>query len=377
MSGKRLVISINSSWNFVNFRAGLIRSLVAEGYEIIAAAPYDEYTPKLAALGCRFEPLPLSGRGTSPIGDGALFLSYLQLLRRERPTAYMGFTVKPNVYGSLAAHSLGIPVLNNIAGLGAAFAERGWLNWLVRQLYRRALVRSAVVFFQNPEDRDQFVQDGLVRAEISRLLPGSGVDISHFSPRPRPLRSGEETVFLMIARMLWTKGVYEYVSAARTVRRRFPNVRFQILGIIDEAAKGAVSRKDIEGWVEEGVIEFLGAEDDVRPYIESADCVVLPTFYREGTPRSLLEGAAMGRPLIATNVPGCREVVKDGINGFQVTPRDAEALANAMIKLAELPSEQRTSLAGASRRIAENQFDERLVIDHYLAALSGAEQRER
>jgi glycosyltransferase involved in cell wall biosynthesis len=289
----------------------------------------------------------------------------------------MGFTVKPNVYGSLAAHSLGIPVLNNIAGLGAAFAERGWLNWLVRQLYRRALVRSAVVFFQNPEDRDQFVQDGLVRAEISRLLPGSGVDISHFSPRPRPLRSGEETVFLMIARMLWTKGVYEYVSAARTVRRRFPNVRFQILGIIDEAAKGAVSRKDIEGWVEEGVIEFLGAEDDVRPYIESADCVVLPTFYREGTPRSLLEGAAMGRPLIATNVPGCREVVKDGINGFQVTPRDAEALANAMIKLAELPSEQRTSLAGASRRIAENQFDERLVIDHYLAALSGAEQRER
>lgn len=368
MGRQRLVISINSSWNFVNFRAGLIRALVDHGYEVVAVAPQDAHSHRIAELGARFVSLPIDGRGTSPRRDAALFARYLKILRDERPAAFLGYTIKPNIYGSIAAGLLGIPTINNVAGLGTAFIRRNWLNRTVRLLYKMALRRAAVIFFQNPDDRDLFVKEGLVRAGVSGLLPGSGVDTHRFSPVER-VKGDSGPVFLLVARMLWAKGVAEFAEAAVAVRSRFPRARFQVLGIIDEASKGAIDRGTIERWAAEGAIEYLGSADDVRPHVAAADCVVLPTYYPEGTPRSLLEAAAMGKPLLATDVPGCRQIVEDGRNGFLVPPRDAGALADAMTRFCLLPDEAVARMGAASRERAEQEFDEQIVIDRYLAAI--------
>ncbi|WP_324749094.1 glycosyltransferase family 4 protein [Sphingomonas sp. LY54] len=368
MRRQRLVISINSSWNFVNFRAGLIRGLVDQGYEVVAVAPEDAHSARIAELGARFVALPMDGRGTSPRKDAALFAGYLKILRAERPAAFLGYTIKPNIYGSLAAGLLGIPTINNVAGLGTAFLQRNWLNRTVRILYKTALRRAEVIFFQNPDDRDLFVGEGLVPPGVADLLPGSGVDTRRFAPMERPTaHSGR--VFLLVARMLWAKGVAEFVEAARDVRARFPDARFQVLGIVDETSKGAIDRATIERWAAEGAIEFLGSADDVRPHLAAANCIVLPTYYPEGTPRSLLEAAAMGKPLLATDVPGCRQIVDHGRNGFLVPPRDARALADAMARFCTLSDEAVALMGAASRERAEKEFDERIVIDRYIAAI--------
>lgn len=366
MTGRKLFVSINSSWNFVNFRSGLIKALVAAGYEVVAATADDGHRDRLEALGCRMIELPISGRGTSPIADGRLLLRYFRLIRRERPDVYLSYTVKPNIYGSLAAHRLGVPVINNIAGLGTAFLAGGWLNRIVRSLYRMTLRRSKIVFFQNPDDWAMFVRDRLVAPERARLLPGSGVDLAHFAAAPAP--SGVPPRFLLVARLLWAKGVREYAEAARIVRLKHPHVRFQILGILDQSA-GAVDRASLNRWEKEGNVEFLGSASDVRSTIAQAACVVLPSYYPEGTPRSLLEAAAMARPLITTDVPGCRQVIDDGVNGFLCAPRDAASLAAAMERFLALSGPECAAMGAASRAKAETEFDEQLVIRAYLEAI--------
>ena len=367
---KTAIISINTSWNIVNFRSGLIRALQADGFRVVAVAPVDAYSPRFAALGIAFEPIEIDSKGVSPPRDLALARAYWRLFRRLRPHVYLGYTAKPNIYGSLAAHAAGVPVINNISGLGTAFITGGWLGAVVATLYRLALARSKTVFFQNGEDRELFVTRRLVRPERARLLPGSGIDTARFAP-PAPRPPGDRFTFLLPARLLWDKGVGEFVAAARQVRAEQPNARFQLLGFLDVENRTAVSRAEVEGWVAEGLIEYLGATDDVRPHIAAADCVVLPS-YREGLPRSLLEGAAMARPLIATDAPGCRDIVRDGVNGFLCTVRDADSLFATMRRMMRLSSEQHTALGNAGRRIAETEFDERVVIERYRAAISDA-----
>lgn len=369
---RKVVISINTSWNIVNFRAGLMRALQRRGFEVVAASPDDGYAARLSEIGCRHVPLAMDNKGTSPLRDAALFFRYLGLMRRERPVIYLGWTIKPNVYGSLAARLLGIPTINNVSGLGTAFLRDGWLTRVVKLLYRAALSRSACVFFQNRDDRDLFVGARLVRPEQARLLPGSGVDLDRFSPAPPAPRAADEgPVFILIARLLWDKGVGEYVEAAQRVKAREPRARFLLLGFLDVENRTAVPRETVEGWEREGIVFYLGQTDDVRPHIAAADCVVLPS-YREGTPRSLLEAAAMARPLIATDVPGCREVVDDDVNGWLCKARDAEDLADKMLRFIAASEEQRLEMGRQSRLKAEREFDERVVIDAYLEAIDRA-----
>lgn len=366
MSGK-VVIALNTAWNLVNFRAGLIRALVAAGYEVVAVAPPDKYAARLPALGCRYLPLPMDNQGTHPGRDTVLLWRFLCILRRERPTVFLGYTVKPNVYGSLAAHMLGIPVVNNIAGLGSVFIRQGWLAHLVRGLYRLALARSWRVFFQNDDDLRMFVDAGLVRLLQTDRLPGSGVDLGRFVSTPFP--AGKGIRFLLVARMLWDKGVGEYVEAARLVHRCYPDAEFCLLGFLDVKNPAAISREQMAEWVAEGTVNYLGESDDVRNEIAAADCVVLPS-YREGVPRSLLEAAAMGRPIITTDVAGCRDVVNDRVNGFLCRARDAEDLANKMKQMAALPAEIRTEMGRKGREKMEREFDERIVIQKYLDEIS-------
>lgn len=365
---KKVVIALNTAWNLLNFRAGLIRALVAAGYEVVTVAPYDKYAASLKSLGCRFVPLHMENGGTNPIKDALLTWRFLRLFAKERPDVYLGYTVKPNVYGSLAAHMVGVPVINNIAGLGAVFIKGGLLLRLVRTLYRLALDRSAKVFFQNPDDRALFIDGGLVKANVTELLPGSGIDLSRFLPVP--FRGGGDKVrFLLIARMLRDKGVYEYVEAARQLHERWPQAEFCLLGFLDVQNPAAISRTEMDAWVADGVVNYLGVSDDVRAEIAAADCVVLPS-YREGTPRTLLEAAAMARPIITTDAVGCREVVDDGVNGYLCQVRSADDLAAKMEEMLSISVSQRTEMGFRGRRKVESQFDERIVIGKYLDAIS-------
>ncbi len=366
----KIAISINTAWNIANFRAGLIAALIAEGYEVIAIAPPDEHVPRLEAIGCRFVPLPMDNKGTNPAKDIALFLRYLAILKRERPASFLGYTIKPNVYGSLAAQRLGIPVINNVSGLGTAFMRDTWLTKVVKRLYRTALAGSSRVFFQNADDRGLFVASGLVTEERTALLPGSGIDLASFRPVEPLAREADKAgvTFLLIARLVFDKGVREYVEAARLVQAARPAARFQILGFLDVENRTAVTRADVDQWVSDGVIAYLGHAEDVRGHIAAADCVVLPS-YREGTPRTLLEAAAMARPIVTTDVPGCREVVDDGETGLLARVRDVEDLAARMIDIFDMGPDRRAAMGRAGRAKMERQFDERLVIESYLAAL--------
>ena len=262
-------------------------------------------------------------------------------------------------------------LINNVSGLGTAFLRGGWLGGVVCSLYRVALRRSHRVFFQNDEDRQVFIEKRLVAPARTGLLPGSGIDLVHFSPLAfdgSSLRNGAGLVFLMVARLLWDKGVLEFVEAARRVKALFPESRFQLLGFLDVKNQTAVGRSDVEAWVKEGVVEYLGTSDDVRPFLAAADCVVLPS-YREGTPRSLLEAAAMGRPLLATDVPGCREVVVDGVNGLLCHVRDSVDLAEKMMQMIDMPMSALLQMGQESRSLAETRFDEQIVIRKYLEAI--------
>lgn len=363
----RLVITINTAWNIVNFRSGLVRALVAEGYEVLAAAPSDPVAEAaLAEMGARFAPLPMESRTTSVAHDLGIFARYRALFRRERPLAMLGYTIKPNTYGSIAARGAGVARINNISGLGTGFMRPGLLNRVVRGLYRQGLRGSDRVFFQNADDRDLFLSLGLVQSVQAQLLPGSGIDLDRFAAAPQP--DNPAPLLLFIGRMLGDKGVRELIDAARIVRRAHPDVRFRLVGFLDVDNRTAIGRHEVESWVAEGLIEYQPPLADVRPAIAAADAVILPS-YREGTSRVLLEAAAIGRPLIATDVPGCREVVSDGENGFLCAPRNAASLADAIHRFLALDAAGRARLGAASRALVERDYAEQRVIDAYLTAL--------
>ena len=365
----KVLIASNTAWSIVNFRAGLIRALVDSGCEVVAVASPDEYVNRLPDLGCRHLSLPIDSKGTHPGRDLLLLWRFWRLLRRQRPDVFLGYTIKPNVYGSLAARGLGIPAINNITGLGAAFAKRNWLRLLVCGLYRLALARSAMVFFLNKDDRQAFVEGGMARSEKTDEIPGEGIDLAKFQITPLPACPNRFR-FLLIARMLWDKGVGEYVEAARIVKRRFTDADFCLLGPLDVQNPAAVSRGQMDAWVAEGIVRYLGVSDDVREEIKGSDCIMLPSYYREGVPRALLEAAAMGRPIITTDSVGCREVVDEGINGFLCRVRDANDLAKKMEQMLALNYEARSEMGQRGREKVEREFDERIVISRYLEVIS-------
>ncbi|MBI4293880.1 MAG: glycosyltransferase family 4 protein [Betaproteobacteria bacterium] len=389
---RRVVLVSNSAWSIANFRGGLIRALLAAKYDVVAVAPADGHVPKIEALGIRFVPLAMDNKGTNPIRDFGLFLRILWLLLRKRPAMYLGYTIKPNVYGGLATRLLGIAAINNVTGLGTAFIRDTWLTRVVEGLYRVGLARSKKVFFQNDEDRVLFLARRLVCPEVTERLPGSGVDTEWFAPEmypihPNSLHQGRNGIlnplfcgndggegvrpfrFLLSARLLWDKGVGEFVEAARQLLQEGVSAEFQLLGFLDVESRTAVSRGEVEAWEREGVVRYLGSVVDVRPVITRADCVVLPSYYREGVPRSLLEAASMAKPIITTDAVGCRDVVGDCVNGYLCRPRDAKDLARQMRRMMALSTEERKKMGFAGRKKMVLEFDEKIVIRRYLETI--------
>lgn len=361
-----VAIAANSAWNIANFRSGLIEGLREGGYDVVAIAPDEEGAgARLKSMAVDRIDIRINRSGMNPVADVRLMREYRRALARLKPAAFLGFTIKPNIYGAMAASSLGIPALPNVSGLGTAFIRRGPLQLIVTRLYRHAFRKAPMVFFQNPDDRQLFVDRRIVDEARTRTLPGSGVNLERFSASPLP---DEPPVFLLVGRVLGDKGVNEFVEAARALKPVLKGARFQLLGPIDEGNRTSISRAVVEGWVKEGIVEYLGRTDDVRPFIAAATAVVLPS-YREGLPRSLLEAAAMGRPLIATDVPGCREVVEGGVNGFLCTPGDAASLAEAMRNFADLPQEAKAAMGSTARARVQDRFSERFVVRAYLEEL--------
>jgi len=360
-------LSANTTWYVLNFRSRLIESLIDQGWRVVVLSPPDRHVERLAALGAEHVPLTLDNAGTNPLRELATLWRIRAAMSRIRPSVVLTFTPKINIYLSLVARTLGVPVIANISGLGRAFVSGGWIEKVSRALYGVALRWPSTVFFQNEEDRAIFIEAGLVDPARTHRLPGSGVDVDRFSPRPKPQAGPFQ--FLLVARLLWDKGVGEFVEAARIVKARHPDVEFALAGFLDVDSPSAVPRSAVEEWEREGVIRFLGSFDDMVPVYAQADCVVLPSYYREGVPRSLLEAASMGKPVITTDSVGCRDTVEDGVTGWLVKPRDAEDLALKIIALVDAPAEYLAALQLNARLFIQQSFDERIVISAYLNAM--------
>jgi glycosyltransferase involved in cell wall biosynthesis len=370
MINPTILISANLAWNLVNFRAGLIIYLIKQGFAVVGVAPADPIAEaKLAAMGCGFEAIKLDAKGLSPLNDLRTIFQYRKIFAKYRPVAFLGYTVKPNVYGGIAARSSKIPHIANISGLGTAFIRRNFITKIVSALYRFGLADASTVFFQNETDRELFVKLHLVQANQTHIVPGSGIDTQYFSAAPLPVRSAVN--FLMIGRLLRDKGVLEYVEAARQIKVELPHVTFKLLGFLDVQNRTAISREQVNAWVNEGVIEYLPPVDDVRPHIAASDCIVLPS-YREGTSRVLLEAAAMARPIIASDVPGCREVAQDGVSGILCAARDATSLASAIRTVALLSPKALTEMGSAGRNLVSQKFTQDVVNECYEQALERA-----
>lgn len=337
------------------------------GYEVIAVAPPDDYSNRFEALGIRFVALPMDNQGTNPIKDSWLIFRLLRLFVSLKPGCVLSYTPKCNIYAALAAGVLKIPIINNVSGLGTAFIKEGLVTKIVTWLYRLSLKKSAKIFFQNKDDLQLFIDKGLVKAELTDVLPGSGVNVDHFTPVISP-NPRDVFVFLLVARMLKDKGIVEFVEAARVLKKQYPHIECQLLGFLDVKNSTAIAKEQMQAWVAEGVVTYLGVSDAVIDFLRQADCVVLPS-YREGTPRSLLEAASVGKPIITTDAVGCREVVDDGVNGFLCEPRSADDLKAKMEQMLLLPEAERIQMGLNGRDKMLRQFDERIVIDRYVKAI--------
>jgi glycosyltransferase involved in cell wall biosynthesis len=363
--GCKIVLFANTDWYLYNFRRSLILALHKEGYDVLLVSPPGPYGDRLRDLGVRWQSVPLDRRSLNPLREIDFLRRFAQLLRAERPQLIHGFTIKCAVYGSLAARLANVPArVNAVAGLGYVFTSNDtrarMLRPLVRGLLRLALGgRAARLILQNPDDVAMFEQVKLVDRSRIRLIAGSGVDCSRFQAASAN-RPTEPLRVLLAARLLWDKGIAEYIAAARQLLADGRAIRFLMAGTPDPGNPAAISSAEIQEWVDEGLVDWLGHVDDMPALFASVDMVVLPS-YREGLPKSLIEAAACALPLVTTDVPGCREVVTDQVDGLLIPARDAAALADAIAILQDEPAlAKRLGLAARTKALAE--FDEQIVI---------------
>jgi len=362
----QVLVSSNYAWTIVNFRLPLIRKLKSEGYEVHVLTQFDGYEEKLREEVDSITHLFVSRKGINPFVDFLTILDYVKHFFVLKPDILLLFTIKPVIYGSIAARIFRIPKIVMITGLGTAFLKDNWLKSLVQGLYRIALRKPCKVFFQNLDDKGLFISRKIVCDVSTELVPGSGIDLESFSEAPYP--DNQEPKFLLIARMLRDKGVGEYVEAARILKKKYPKMRFQLLGPLGVENRSAILKNDMDNWVEEEVIEYLGETDNVRTFIEQSDCIVLPS-YREGTSRVLLEAAAMARPIIASNVTGCREVVDDQQTGFLCEAKNSSDLAEKIELMSRLSKSARRQMGLRGRKKVAAEFDQKIVAGIYLEAL--------
>ncbi|MCP4520915.1 MAG: glycosyltransferase family 4 protein [Cytophagales bacterium] len=358
----KIGIVINTSWNIYNFRMGLVKAFQAKGYQVVAIAPKDDYSSKLEEAGCEYYPIEMQNKGANPIKDFLLIRQFKKIYKEAKLDIVLQYTIKPNIYGTIAANQLKIPSVNNVSGLGTVFLHDNLVSKIAKALYRYAFRYPQRVFFQNNDDKQLFLDLDLVKEEKTGLLAGSGINTKTFLPQTYP--TGTFT-FLLVARLLYDKGIREYIEAIRFLKKEGINAQFLLCGFYDLASNLGVKPDEVSSWETEGIIHFLGKTDDIQETMKNVHCVVLPS-YREGTPKTLIEASALRKVIVTTDVPGCREVVDHGINGYLCEVKNSVDLAEKMKQVTELSLDDYLQMADNSRKIAENKFDERFVIEKYL-----------
>lgn len=365
MKYKRIAIVANTTWNIYNFRLNIIRKLISEGHEVVVIAPVDKYIVYTESFR-EVEHVPMHHmrrNSINPVRDFLLWLELIRLYRRVKPDLLLHYTVKCNVYGGLAAKWLHIPSVAVVTGVGHPMIRKGWLNAWVKWLYRIALPSHHAVIFENQDDKQFFDTNGLTRPDQSKSVKGCGVDVEDFKPN-EPIKEPGIITFSFIGRLIYDKGVKEFIEAANKVKKKYPGLQFWLVGDVDEGNPSSVRNEELMYWIRDPDIHYHGATDQVKLYYAQSDCIVLPSYPAEGLPKVLMEAMAMERPVITTNTPGCREAVDDSINGFLVPHQDADALASAMERFIRLSDEERKSMGKKAREKTLREFDERIIVNH-------------
>ena len=364
---KKVAIVINSAWQGYNFRLNLARALKINNYDVNFIAPNDDkYSDKLKKE-FSFTNVDFQADGLNPINDLRVCFSLFKVFKKIKPDIVLNFTIKPNIYSTIVAKVLGIHSINNITGLGTVFVRKTVITVIVKLLYKVSMLFSTYVFFQNSDDKRYFVNSNLVSVNKCSIIPGSGVDTKKFIPGD--FQNDEIFRFLLVARVKRDKGVYEYINASKIVKEKYNNVEFGLLGEIGAHNRTSISKQEILKFHNAGTINYIGKTDNVREQLLKTSCVVLPS-YREGSPRSLMEAMSMKIPVVATDVPGCRQIVDDSINGFLCKVKDSANLAYNMEKVINLSKEERIKMGVMGRRKMVNLYDESIVIDQYLDTLN-------
>lgn len=363
---KTLLISSNYAWTIFNFRMSLLRRLKYEGYRVVVLTQFDGYEKNILKEVDQVIPLLISRKGLNPFFDILTIYSFIKHIWTLKPDLLLLYTIKPVIYGSLAARLTRVKSISMITGLGTVFIENSWVTKLVKKLYKISLYSATTTFFQNLSDKDLFVESKIIKNNTWKITPGSGLDLKKFQYIDLPNET--ELVFLFVGRLLGDKGVREFIKAARVIKLKFPRTVFQLLGPASSENRTAISISEINEWVQEGIVEYLGETDDIIFFLARASCVVLPS-YREGTSKALLEAAAVGRPLIASDVPGCSEIIEDGKTGFLCKVKDHIDLALKMENMLILPYQSRKIMGKLGRKKVEEEFNENIVNNLYLNAI--------
>ncbi|MBG3081396.1 glycosyltransferase family 4 protein [Proteus mirabilis] len=365
---KKIAITSNTSWYLYNFRRNTITSLINAGFKVYTISPFDEYSEKLVNLGTNHININIDSASKNPLVDLYTLISFYKIFNKFKFDAILNFTPKNNIYGTLAAKLNRIKTINNIAGLGTLFISNNISSRLARNLYRYSQKYANKIFFQNNDDLTLFLEKNYVKKSQIDRLPGSGVDLSRFTLSLSENKS--QLRFLLIARMLYEKGITFYVDAARILKEKYGDrVEFCLLGFVGVNNPSAITQEQMNNWISEGFINYLGTSDFVEYEIAQADCIVLPSFYREGVPKTLLEAGAMGKPIITTDNVGCRETVNHGFNGYLCQPKSVSSLVHSLDLFINLPYEDKLEMGKNSRKKIESEFDEQIVIKKYLDAL--------
>lgn len=357
----KVLFLVNHDVVIYNFRLELVERLLADGHQVVISSPYGERIEDLKALGCEYRDIDISRHGMNPVQEVKLLAAYIRLLKEVRPEIVLTYTIKPNIYGGMAAALLGIPYVANITGLGTAVEKGGLVQKITVLLYKLAFAKVQRVFFQNEENR-QFFVDRKIAVSRHGMLPGSGVNLQRFRPLPYP--EGEKTEFVFISRIMKEKGADQYLDAAEAIREKHPDTVFHVCGFCEEHYEARL--KDLQ---ERGVIVYHGMVRDVKAVLAKTHCTIHPTFYPEGISNVLLESCACARPIITTDRSGCREVIDDGINGFVVQQRSTEDLIEKIEKFLTLTHSQRQAMGLAGRAKVEQEFDRQIVVERYIKEL--------
>lgn len=354
----KILIMINYDVGLYRFRKELLEEL-SKRYEVYISLPFGSFIPKLEKLGCTCIETPIDRRGTNPATDLGLFIKYYKIINKLKPMVVLTYTIKPNIYGGLACRLLRVPQIASITGLGSAIEKRGLFQKLTLWLYKTSLKDSKCVFFQNKENQRFFIENNIIGGNY-KLVPGSGVNLDEYSLQEYPPDDGTIR-FLFIARIMKEKGIEEYISAAKTIKKNYANTEFHIIGFIEEK-----KYKDIIKYAQkEGIVIYHGIRNDIHTFLKNIHATILPS-YHEGMSNVLLESASTGRPVIASRISGCIETFDEGISGFGFNVKDTVSLITAIEKFIKLPYEKKKEMGLAGRRKMEQEFDRRIVIDAYM-----------